>query len=86
MSKILLALSCLAFVCVLTVTAQAACRDDCHVSCCGDGGLCQTEEQNSCLVECLKGCGGEDVPAVPEPAPAEPQPEEQPAQGSGSGS
>lgn len=71
-SGIILSFCCLLFACLLSLPAQAACRDDCHSDCCGDNGLCQSEDQLSCLVDCLKGCGGDDIPPVPEPEPVEP--------------
>lgn len=41
-------------------TASAACRDNCYAKCGTD---------TKCLVPCLKGCGGADVPPVPAPKP-----------------
>ena len=52
-------------------TASAACRDDCYSSCCGSDSLCQGADEMKCLAQCLKDCGGDDVPAVPAPTPVE---------------
>lgn len=49
--------------------AIAACRDDCHSKCCTDS-LCRGKDDAKCLSDCLKGCGGQDVPPVPPPKPA----------------
>lgn len=52
-------------------SASAACRDDCHSDCCGSDSLCRSQEQLTCLTNCLKECGGKDVPDVPAPQPAD---------------
>jgi len=51
--------------------ASAACRDDCYSSCCDDDPLCRDQDDLTCLTNCLKDCGGDDLPDVPAPKPAD---------------
>lgn len=49
----------------------AACRDDCYSNCCGSDSLCQTDDEIKCLSDCLKDCGGDNIPEPPEPEPVD---------------
>jgi len=67
--------------CVASTPAWAECRDDCYSSCCGGDTLCQGSDAMSCLVDCLKACGGQGVPDVPEPKSSQGQVQKDTADG-----
>lgn len=75
-TRIVLSFCCLAFICLFSLPAQAACRDDCKVTCCDDSGLCRSGESITCLTECLKACGDDDIPPAPDPSPVDPEPDQ----------
>lgn len=48
--------------------AYAGCREECYTSCCGDEGICNGEEELSCVSDCLKDCGDDGYPGSLSPA------------------
>ena len=81
MSRILLLFLCLASVLAVAAPALATtCGDDCYATCCTEDGACRSDDSITCLTDCLKDCGGDGVPPVPEPEPVpmpdDPQPDD----------
>jgi len=55
------------FLAIDTDSSAASCRDECYTSCCGDEGICNAEDEEACVSDCLKDCD-DDIPVITAPA------------------
>lgn len=57
------------FLVIHTDSSAVSCRDECYQSCCGDEGICNGEDEEACVSDCLKECD-DNVPVVTAPEPS----------------
>ncbi len=51
-----------------TDASAISCRDECYSSCCGDEGICNGDDEEACVSDCLKECDDGSVPVVTAPS------------------
>lgn len=56
------------FLALHTDASAASCRDECYSSCCGDEGICNGDDEEACVSDCLKECDDSSVPVVTAPS------------------
>jgi hypothetical protein len=60
--------------CLLVIPSPAlyaGCREDCTTNCCGDEGICNGDDEQSCVSDCLKDCGDDSGPDASSLAPSD---------------
>ncbi len=51
-------------------SSAASCRDECYSSCCGDEGICNGDDEEACVSDCLRDCD-DSVPVITAPGTAD---------------
>jgi hypothetical protein len=45
--------------------AFAGCHEDCYTNCCGDEGICNSDDEQSCVTDCIEDCGSDSDSGSP---------------------